>query len=227
MAVPTIYRISQEISRLLHGGAPGVASQPTINEIKIAVAQVANTLLKTEHLSVNEKLGEKIPNGSVLATYEGIVPVPYGNGRCKIALPVKPMKLPMNMGVFQVFRSQDPYNEFIPLQMGQANLLRSQPVINDILGQVGYENFGMDIILTQDLLTLYEKPRDREITLRLVVVDISQLDDFDPLPITPELEWTIKQEVVKLYSGQPIADKVIDNLTKPYRNVPPNQQKQA
>jgi hypothetical protein len=85
----------------------------------------------------------------------------------------------------------------------------------------------MDIILTQDLLTLYEKPRDREITLRLVVVDISQLDDFDPLPITPELEWTIKQEVVKLYSGQPIADKVIDNLTKPYRNVPPNQQKQA
>jgi hypothetical protein len=207
MAVPTIYRISQEISRLLHGGAPGVASQPTINEIKIAVAQVANTLLKTEHLSVNEKLGEKIPNGSVLATYEGIVPV--------------------NMGVFQVFRSQDPYNEFIPLQMGQANLLRSQPVINDILGQVGYENFGMDLILTQDLLTLYEKARDREVSLRLVVMDISQLDDYDPLPITPEMEWTIKQEVVKLYSGQPIADKVIDPLTKPYRNIPPNQQKQA
>jgi hypothetical protein len=227
MAVPTIYRISQEISKLLNGGNTAVASQPTINEIKIAVAQVANTLLKTEHLSVNEKLGEKIPGGSVLATYEGLLPVPYGAGRCKVKLPVKPIKLPLNMGVFQVYRSEDPYNEFIPLQMGQANLLRSQPVINDILGQVGYENFGMDIILTQDLLTLYEKPRDREITLRLVVVDISQLDDFDPLPITPEIEWTIKQEVVKLYSGQPIADKVIDNLTKPYRNVPPNQQKQA
>jgi hypothetical protein len=227
MAIPTIYRISEEISRLLNGGEIPLASQPSIGEIKIAVGQVCNTLLKTEYLSVNTKMGEAIPNGGVLATYEDILPEAVPGGKCRLRLPVKPIKLPRGMGVFQVFRQSDPANEFIPLQMGQANLLRSQPLINDLLGQVGYENFGNVLLLTKDLLTMFPNTRDQKCTLRLVVMDPSQLDDYDVLPIPPEMEWTIKQEVVKLYSGQPIPDKVIDNLTKPYRNIPPKNQSQA
>lgn len=227
MAVPTIKRLAEEIHSLLEGGDPAVAARTSEEELRVSIAQVVSTLLKTEYLSVNVKLGEAIPNGGVLATYEGLVPVAYGAGRCKVKLPVKPLKLPRNMGVFQVFRSEDPYNEFIPLQMGQANLLRSQPVINDLMGQIGYESFGMDLVLTQDILTLYEKPRDREVTMRLVVMDPGQLDDYDPLPVPDELIWTVKQEVFKLYSGQALPDRVIDNLTKPYRNIPPKEQSKS
>ena len=65
----TIYRLSEEIKKLLDGGDNPAASDISINEIKIAAGQVANSLLKTDYLQVNTKMAETIPNGSVLGYY--------------------------------------------------------------------------------------------------------------------------------------------------------------
>lgn len=225
MAVVTIYRLSEEILKMLSGGQIQTAGNVSQNEIKIAIGQVINSLLKVEHFQVNEKMGEKIPNGSVLGLYEGIVPVSWVTGRSKCTLPIKPLKLPRNMGIWSVYRTNDPNNEFIPLQMGQSNLLRSQPMINDLLGQVGYEAMGaLDISFTKDLPLLYP---NETLSMRLAIMDISQYGDYDILPVLPEQEWQIKQEVIKLYIGVGIGDRLVDPTTKEQQNIPVTQQQQS
>ncbi len=145
MAVITIYRLAESCLSLIEGGDLKTASSLSLNEIKIACGQVINTLLKVEYLTVNASLGETIPNGSVLGLYEGIA-VETSNGKSQCTLPIKPLKLHRNMGIWAVYpryttdSNYDYDKEFIPLQMGQGGLIKSQPLFNDLLGQVGYEN---------------------------------------------------------------------------------------
>jgi hypothetical protein len=181
-----------------------------------------------DYFSINEKMGELILNGSVIGTYEDIAVVSY-NGKSKATLPIKPLKLRRNMGIFAIYpkyETRDNYEldkEFIPLQMGQGGLLKSQPMINNLLGQVGYENFGDTVVFTKDIKSMFPNV---VLAMRLVIMDINQYGDFDPLPILPEMEWQIKQEVIKLYSGVGVADLLVDSTVKQQENVPITQQKQ-
>lgn len=225
MAVLTIYRLAEECLRLISGGDIQAATNITLNEMKISIGQVCNTLLKAEYFQVNGKLKETIPNGSMLATYDGIVPVSTTNGKSKATLPAKPVKLPRNMGIWSVYLTDDPDNEFIPLQMGQSNLIKSQAMINDILGQIGYEQKGgLDIGFTKDLPLIFP---GKTVSIRLAIMDISQYDDYTILPLLPEMEWAIKNEIVKLYSGEGINDKLVDATVKENKTVPLKQQTQS
>lgn len=223
MAVVTIYRLAEQAYSLIEGGDPGVASSISFNEIKIACGQVINQLLKTEYFSANLQLGETIPNTSVIAKYENIPVTQIGN-KSKAVLPVKPLMLPRNMGVWSVYLPDEPDKEFIPLQMGQSSLLRSQLMINDLLGQVGYEVRGLDVYFTKDIT---KGGQTTEVNIELVIMDISQYGDYDVLPVAPEMEWQVVQEVYKLYITQPIADKVVSSTSKEEKNIPINQQTQS
>lgn len=219
----TIYRLAEEVKKILDGGDIPAASGISINEIKISIGQVANGLLRTDYFQINTKMAETIPNGSVLGYYPNLV-VESWKGKSRVPLPIKPLKLPRDMGVWSVFPSDQPDKEFIPLQMGQWSLLQSQPLLNNLLGQVGRETYGDYIIFTKDITIPGETVT---VDMRLVIMDISLYDDWSVLPILPEQEWQIKQEVVKLYSGEPIPDKLVDSTTKENKQVPLNQQKQS
>ena len=225
----TIYRLSEEILKMLSGGDLQAASNISMGEMKISICQVANQLLKVEHFSVNEKMAEKIDNGAVVGWYEGIAVTSF-NGKSTATLPIKPIKLPRNMGVFGIypkFEANGNYEldkEYIPLQMGQSALLKSQPMINDLMGQVGYENYGITIVFTKDIKTMFP---DIVLAMRLAVLDFSQYDDYSILPLLPEHEWQIKQEVIKLYSGVGVADMLTDPTVKQQQNIPITQQKQS
>lgn len=226
MAVVTIYRLAEAAFNLLEGGDPGAASSTNINELKISCGQAINSMLKVDYLSVNVKMGELIPNGSVLGYYPDIPVSKYANNKSKCTLPIKPLKLPRNMGVFSVWLTGSPEKEFIPLQMGQANLIQSQPLINGLLGQVGYENFGAELIFTKDL-TISAGAQAVTVDMRLAIMDISQYGDYDILPVLPEWEMDIITTVYKLYSSQPIPDKLIDPTVKENKAVPLKQQRQS
>ena len=225
MAILTIYSLAEQAIKLITGSGGSAGAEVSYGEIKVAVAQVVNKLLKVEYLSINGKMGETIPNGSVLGLYEGITPTSWITGRSKAILPVKPMKLPRNMGIWSIYRTNDPENEFIPLQMGQTNLIKSQGMLNGLLGQIGYEALGgMDIAFTKDLTSLYP---NETLSMRLAVMDASLYGDYDPLPLPPEFEMDAVAQVVKLYSGEPVADKVVDPGNKEQTGVPINQQRQT
>jgi len=57
MAVVTILRLAQEIKKLLDGGDPPIASNVSFGEVKIAIGQVINQLLKVDYFSVNGAMG--------------------------------------------------------------------------------------------------------------------------------------------------------------------------
>lgn len=222
MAVSTKYGISEQILRLLSGGNIPVASKVHILEVKKAVEQCLNKMLKMEYLQLNIPAMELIPNGASVATYTGIAVEQYGSVS-KSTLPAFPLKLPRGIGVYQIFDPANPDCPFIPLEMGQKGLLSTQPLISGLLGQVGYEWYGMDIIYTSDLT----QPTPIEVTMRLAVLDISQYSDYDILPIPSDMEFDVIQEVYKLFATEPIADKLVDPGVNEQRNVPVNQQRQS
>lgn len=229
MAVTTLYRISEQIISLIEGGDVKAGSSISIPEIKIMVGQVINALLKTEYFSVNMRMGEVIPNGSVLAFYENIA-VESSNGKSQATLPVKPIKMPRNMGIWAVYpkyttdSNYDYDNELIPLQMGQGGLIKSQVLLNSLLGQVGYENFGDKLIFTKDIKALFP---DVVLAMRLAIMDVSQYGDYDALPLLPEQEIDVINQVVKIFMMQPTASKVVDATVDEGKGMVVNQQKQA
>ena len=102
MAAPTIYRLSEEILKILSSGEIQNASNVSLAELKIAIGQCVNARLKAEQFNVNEALGEKIPNGTMLGLYEDIAVTSF-NGKSKATLPIKPVKLLRNMGVWAIY----------------------------------------------------------------------------------------------------------------------------
>lgn len=225
MAAPTLYLIADECLRIISGGNTPDATKVDINEIKLSVAEVCNQLLKVEHFQINGKLGESIPNGSVLGLYESIPVIAWKNvSQCM--LPVKPLKLPRNMGVFSIFDPENPSFEYIPLQMGQWSMLQSQPLINNLFDQCGYENFGMQIVFTKDISS-GDINKPTLVNMRLAIMDASQYGDFDPLPILPEQVWAVKKEVCGMYGTEIVSDKVVDAGRKEQKGIPINQQTQS
>lgn len=224
MSVPSIYRIAEQALNLIKGSGGGAATNPTLNELKIAAGQVISKMLKIDYLTTNAKTGEMIPNGAVLAQYDGIAVTSYSTGKSRATLPVKPMKLPRNMGVFTLWIDGLEDTELIPLQLGQTALLKSQPLINELFGQIGYETSGLTLTMSKDIKQLYP---NKTLSARLVIMDISKYDDYEPLPILPEQEWDVITEVYKMYSTTPISDRIVDATNKPNTGVPANQQKQT
>ena len=223
MAILTKYRLAEQAFNLIEGGDPATASSISINELKIACGQVINALIKADYVSVNIGGNEMIPNGGVLGVYENIAVEKWGN-LSRALLPIKPLKLPRDIGVFSVYPSGKPDQEFIPLQLGQSSLIKSQAMINDILGQVGRETQGGYVVFTKNLTGLVE---GITVDMKLVVMDINQYDDYDLLPVPPELEWEIITQVYKMYSTQPIPDKIVSPTSKEEKGIPTNQQKQG
>lgn len=217
----TIYRMAEQILNLIEGGKSGVASSISMNEIKISIGQVLNQRLRIDYFNTGLKLGEAIPNTAVIAKYDNI-PVIKNGATSKAKLPVKPLSLPRNMGVWSIYMSDDPSVEFIPLQMGQSNLLKSQLMINDLLGQIGYEVRGLDVYFTKDIT----KPSGTSVNMELSIMDINNYGDYDILPIAPEMEWEIVQDVFKMYMLEPTADKIVSATSKEQKGVPIDKQTQ-
>jgi hypothetical protein len=221
--------MAEQCLRIISGGELPNAIQPTIPQIKILLGQVINQLLKVGFFEVNMADGERIPNGLVIGTYEDIAVEGY-NGKSRALLPIKPMHLPRNMGVFGVYPKWETNagidfdNEFIPLQMGQGSMIKSQPLISDILGQVGYENFGSYIVFTKDLRSINPNVT---VAMRLVIMDISQYGDYDLLPLPPEYEAQAIMTVVEMFQKQPIPDKLVDPSVSEQKNIPIPQQRQS
>ena len=229
MAVVTIYRISEEIAKVVNGGKIGAAATVNIPRVKIVVGQLINAMLKVEYFTINAKMGETIPNGTVLGLYEGLE-VFTSNGKSQCNLPIKPIKLPRNMGVWAVYPkyelngNYDYDGEFIPLQMGQGALIKSQPLFNDLLGQIGYENFGDRLAFTKDIKSLFP---DVVLAMRLAIMDISQYGDYDMLPLLPEQEIDIKNQAIKFFMQETVPDMLVDTTSDQEKGVPVNQQKQG
>ena len=201
----TRYKIAEQVLLLLKGGNIKASTTIEIEDIIESVGQYINAHFKQEHLSVNMPSGETIPEGVMLSYYDGLVPVKYKDVS-KVTLPVTPISLPRNMGVFHLSRSNDINDGFVPMQSGQMALLKGERLISELLGQVGYTPYGNDMVFTKDLTT----EENVTVIAGLVVMDISKYGDYDALPLPAEMEATVVQECFKLFAAQMPGSKMVD-----------------
>jgi len=229
MAGTTKYKLAEQIQKLVVGGFVPVGIDLTDTEIYEGINQVVNSMLKAEHFTVNGQMGETIPNGSIITEYRLQVEN-YGINKSRVTLPAMPIKLPRNMGIFQVMGEDtdgypDPNQVFIPCQMGEMNMLRSQrPIISDLGGQGAYEPKGMRLTFNKDLTASGSDPV--YVYVNLVLMDISAYEEWDTLPLLPEMEDEVIRRLRERFGIPMIADKLVDDSDKEQANTPIRQQQQ-
>ncbi len=197
----------EQIRRIMSGGDPSAPSRK-IQEVREAVNQVLNKLLRADILSVNMPSGETIPDGYVIAHYDS-KPVVQWKNRSRTQLPAIPIALPKGMGVYHVGPSGDPDNFYVPIPAGQAALMKTQPLINDLLGRIGYEVKDGYIIYHKDITA---PPLSvTAVDIQLIAFDVSKYGDYDLLPIPAGMEADVISEVLKLFSFSGPQDNLTDS----------------
>jgi uncharacterized protein YkuJ len=209
----TIFGIVESVRSLQEGGDTPNASKFEQNEVKIAVIQVINSLIKSQHLTEEMAGGEQIPDGTVLGEYDNVAVESY-KGVSRATLPAMPVKMSYNIGIFHVSRTDDIVNGFIPFQAGQMQMISGEPLISDVLGQIFYEPRGKYIVFGRDITVGDSETAINEVYMLLAVKDISLYSDWEMLPISADMESAVIQGTFEYLSNQQRANKKVDVINK-------------
>lgn len=195
-------KIAEQVQRLLKGN-PIISARIHINDIKLLVEQTSNQLLKADHFAVNVPEGDTIPNNCMIFSYDNVPVTTYKTTKSKATLPNIPISLPRNLGVLHVSKIDDIDSPFVPIPSSMYGIVKPQDLLGDLSGLIGYEVVGKDIIFTKNLPGL----SINSVFIRLVGVDIAQLSDYDPLPLSSDMEAEVIARVYNLLVNTPPADK--------------------
>lgn len=195
-------RISEQINRLIAGN-PVISGRVHPNDIRLLVEQVANKMLKADHFAVNVPEGDTIPNNLMMFSYDNVPVTTYKTTKSRCKLPSIPISLPRNMGVFHISKTDAIDEPFIPIPSGMYGIIKPQDLIGNLSGLIGYEVVGSDVIFTKNLPGIGVN----SVFIRLVGVDMSQLSDYDILPIPQDMEVDIVTQVYNILAQVPPADR--------------------
>lgn len=200
--------ISDQVLFKLFGGIPDSAAPIDERDIWKSLEQKANALFKLRHFDTTLPSGEMIPENTMIATYENVAVVVEGT-QSKSTLPVIPISLPKAVGIYQVYDPEYPEIPFIPIQRGQRALLRTDALLNDVLGLISYEPKNNVIVYNRDL-TLFGV---NVVTMELCVLDMSQYGINDELPIPADFEERIINELIQEFSPVTAESGQVNNWT--------------
>ena len=201
--------LAEQAFRIIQGGSVRDDADIDIRELMLAVEQERDRLIKVE-LFQYLQMGDYNINGSFISTY--IVPI-YSD------VPVTPISLPHDMGLYQVSHIQDQYNTFVRMHNGALGLYNGLPSAN-LLGRKGYWvesalNFACDDNASGTRIYYNNNVEhcDKGILLKVVATS-GDIKEDEPFPIAPEMESTIVRSVVELYSvmKNALADEQNDNI---------------
>jgi hypothetical protein len=203
----TLFILYEQVQARLNE-APKSRTTPTKGEIMRALVQVINLRLKGEYVATVLADGERIPDGLMKAVFEN-VPVTQYKNKSRAIMPVVPISLPHNMGVWEVMAQEDLDCQFIPYPSGQRWMMKREKLISKVIGQFGYEVNAPEILFDTDLTTL-DTPI-HTVMLRLIVGDPTRMGDFDILPIPSDMEAVVVDDTFKLFAQRPaVGDSTVD-----------------
>lgn len=180
--------MAEQVLMRLAGGYRDVAQSVQMEDVIKSIEQVINSMFQTQYYNATLPTGETVPDNLMIAFYENIAVSSYGD-KAKAQLPIVPISLPRNMGVYRVVNEND--IDFIPVPLGQGALLKADKLLNDLLGSVYYEVRKNEVIFSKDI-TLLDVT---SVNMYLVVLDISLYSNTDPLPIPANMEEEIIEKV--------------------------------
>lgn len=163
-------------------------------ELYPIIHQVTNELIGAVMQEAQKVGGITVPS-SIVATYSAIG-VSTENGRYYATIPVYPLMLPRNLGVYSIVpQTGSPLMDgspYIPITQEDWDLL-SVSDINDsgmLEGQTAFYVEGRKAFFTKQP-TSYVK-------MKLLISDPSLIGDNDPYPITPEIEAALINRVLDI-----------------------------
>lgn len=210
--------LAEQAFRIIQGGSVRDDADMDIRELMLAVEQERDKLIKME-LFQYLQMGDYNINGSFISTY--IVPI-YTDTVKDLQysdVPVTPISLPHDMGLYQVSHIQDQHNTFVRMHNGALGLYNGLPSAN-LLGRKGYWveaalNFACDDNSSGTRIYYNDNVEhcDKGILLKVVATS-GDIKEDEPFPIAPEMESTIVRSVVELYTvmKNALADEQNDNI---------------
>lgn len=187
-------KLTEVIRRRIAGGNPAANDRVKDAEIQRAIAAAANKILKTEALSNFTQNDDSLLDGILIATYENLQVEPSNGNYCRVKLPATPLTLPDKMGVYSVYPSGEPWKEFLPVPVGVYNILMGEKMLSSI-NKVVYTYENRYITVYKDI-----KGDDKNtVDVKLAIADIDQMEDHDPLPLSPDMEADVITYVLNLY----------------------------
>jgi len=201
--------ISDQVLLKLSGGFVDNSFPVDERDIWKALEQKINDTFKLKHFSETLPSGETIPDSTMIATYPNNTVTSTSNGKSTTPLPINPISLPKNMGIFLIYDPNNPDIMFIPLQRGQLSLLKADTLLNDLGGQIGYDAKNNIITFTKDLTMLGIS----SVTQELCVFDMSQYSSTAVLPIPADMEEKIIIELVQEFSQVTPESGIVNPIT--------------
>ncbi len=200
-------KLTDQILRLYSGGNPSDDKEISREDINLLVGQVINRLLKTDHITGNMGTGELFPPHTLISTYIVTIEQDETTDNPIAHLPVHPINLPRNMGVWSV-ETLESDTAFIPLQSGQGFLYSKQDQLKFLEGQVGYWVEGSTIHFGVQDVDLNES----KVKIKLLIVDPTIIGEYDYLALPAELEEGVIKECLTILGAlQKQVDKVSDS----------------
>jgi hypothetical protein len=148
-------------------------------------------------------MGEYNINGSFISTYSVSINNDEDKDLKYSSVPVTPISLPNDMGLFQVSYKQDQFNTFVRMSNGSFGLYNGLSS-GGLLGRVGYfvessSEYKCDS--KSGVRVYYNNMEDCTKDVLIKVVATSEhIDEDEPFPIAPEMESIIIRSVVELYA---------------------------
>ena len=196
----TKFRIAEQVQRMLRGN-PIISGRVHKNDVKLLIEQVSNQLLKADYFAVSTPEGDTIPNNCMVFTYDNVPVTTYKTKFSTCKLPAIPVNLPRNMGVLQISKIDCIDEPFIPIPTSMSGIFKPSQILADT--QISYEIVGGLVIFNKNLPGL----GINSVYIRLVGVDISQLSDYDLLPLAADREVQVIQQVYNILVQTPPADR--------------------
>lgn len=169
-----------------------------IREVKLLVNQSVNKVLKLQ-VADSFKAGMVDVPKCNLVEYTCTVTDETANNRSYITLPVIPLTLPMDMGIWSIAAATGAMTPYIPIP-AQDVLVFQGANLSYLEGKIGYYLQGKKVYFTKNI-TLTANGSVTSVIVNLLVSDFSQLSDTDMLPISPEVESAIIDDVLQIISN--------------------------
>lgn len=101
--------------------------------------------------------------------------------------------------------------EYIPIEPGYAAHLKTQKLINDVLGNVCRETLDGWVVFSEDITSTQGV---NFVDMKLVVMDFEHYGDYDILPIPADIAADIIKDVLAVLMPTPPPDKRVDPIAE-------------
>lgn len=169
-----------------------------LREVKLLINQSINKVLKLQ-VADSFKAGMVDVPKCNLIEYTCAVTAETGNNRSYITLPAIPLTLPMDMGIWSIAAATGAMTPYIPIP-AQDVLVFQGANLSYLEGKIGYYLQGKKVYFTKNI-TLTANGSVTSVVVNLLVSDFGVITDTELLPISPEVESAIIDDVLQIISN--------------------------